>query len=67
MSLKEGDRVKITLLGGDYRVKSIGERMVVLETQDGSGQFLTTIDNLDSNPLPQNLKIKKKMVMEERN
>jgi len=57
MTLKEGERVRITLIEGDYRVKWIGDRVVVLETEDGSGQFLTTVDNLDLNPLPQNPKI----------
>jgi hypothetical protein len=59
MALKEGDRVGVSLIGGDYRVKWVGERTVVLETEDASGQFLTTIDNLELNPLPQNPKIKK--------
>jgi len=59
MTLKEGERVRITLIEGDYRVKWIGDRVVVLETEDGSGQFLTTVDNLDLNPLPQNPKIDK--------
>jgi len=59
MALKEGDQVRITLIGGDYRVKWIGDRMVILETEDGSGQFLTTVDNLDLNPLPQNPGINK--------
>jgi hypothetical protein len=67
MSLREGDRVRITLIEGNYRVKWIGERVAVLETEDGSGQFLTTVDNLDLNPLPQNPKIEKKMVMQEIN
>jgi hypothetical protein len=46
MALKEGDRVRITLIGGNYRVKWIGDRVVVLETEDGLGQFLTTVDHL---------------------
>jgi hypothetical protein len=54
MALKEGDRVRITLIGGNYRVKWIGDRVVVLETEDGLGQFLTAVDNLDLNTLPQN-------------
>jgi hypothetical protein len=49
MALKEGDRVGVSLIRGDYRVKWIGDRVVVLETEDGSGQFLTTVDNLDLN------------------
>jgi hypothetical protein len=54
MSLKEGDRVRISLIGGDYRVKWVGDNVVVLETEDGLGQFLTAVDNLDLNTLPQN-------------
>jgi hypothetical protein len=49
MTLKEGDRVGLSSIGGDYRVKWVGEKVVVLETEDGSGQFLTTIDNLRQN------------------
>ncbi len=46
MVLKEGDRVRISSTGRDYRVKWIGDRMVVLETDDGTTQFLTTIENV---------------------
>ena len=46
MALKEGDRVRISSIGKDYRVKWIGDRMVVLETEDRTRQFLTTIDNV---------------------
>jgi hypothetical protein len=46
MVLKEGDRVRISSIGKDYRVKWIGDRMVVLETEDGTNQFLTTIENV---------------------
>ncbi len=46
MALKEGDRVRISSIGKDYRVKWIGDRMVVLETEDRTSQFLTTIDNV---------------------
>jgi hypothetical protein len=46
MALKEGDRVRISSIGKDYRVKWIGDRMVVLETEDRTNQFLTTIDNV---------------------
>jgi hypothetical protein len=46
MALKEGDRIRISSIGRDYRVKWIGHRMVVLETEDRSRQFLTTVDNL---------------------
>jgi hypothetical protein len=44
--LKEGDRVRISSTGRDYRVKWIGNRVVVLETEDGMSQFLTTIENV---------------------
>jgi len=43
---REGDRVRISSIGKDYRVKWIGDRMVVLETRDGTSQFLTTIENV---------------------
>ncbi len=46
MALKEGDRVRISSMGKDYRVKWIGDGMVVLETEDRTSQFLTTIDNV---------------------
>ncbi len=46
MPLKEGDRVRMGLIEGDYRVKWVGDRTVVLETEDGKGQFLTTVDHL---------------------
>jgi hypothetical protein len=46
MVLKEGDKVRISSIGKDYRVKWIGDRMVVLETEDRTSQFLTTIDNV---------------------
>jgi hypothetical protein len=46
MALKEGDRVRTTSTGRDYRVKWIGDRMVVLETDDRTSQFLTAIDNV---------------------
>jgi hypothetical protein len=42
MSLKEGDRISNRLLGKDYRLKWIGEKMVVLESEDRSNQILTT-------------------------
>ena len=46
MVLREGERVRISSIGKDYRVKWIGDRMVVLETDDGTNQFLTTIENV---------------------
>jgi hypothetical protein len=56
MSLKEGDRARISLIGEDYRVKWIGDRMVVLEAKDKSTELLTTMDNLMSYSSPQNPK-----------
>ena len=46
MTLKKGDRVRLTSMGKDYRVKWIGDRMVVLETEDRTSQYLTTIENV---------------------
>ena len=46
MTLKKGDKVMLTSIGKDYRVKWIGDRMVVLETEDRTGQYLTTIENV---------------------
>ncbi len=62
MAIKEGDKVRISLCKEDYRVNWVGERMVVLETENKSRQFLTTLDNLKSYSfsLPQNPKIRKK-------
>jgi hypothetical protein len=54
MTLKEGDRVGLRSIGAGYRVKWVGEGVVVLETEDGLGQFLTTVNNLDLKPFPQN-------------
>ncbi len=46
MTLKEGDKVRLTSMGKDYRVKWIGDGMVVLETEDRMSQYLTSIDNV---------------------
>jgi hypothetical protein len=46
MPLKEGDWVRTSSAGKDYRVKWIGDRMVVLETDDRTSQFLTTIESV---------------------
>lgn len=56
MGIKEGDRVRISLRDEDYIVKWVGDRMVVLETEDKSRQLLTTLDSLESYSLPQNPK-----------
>jgi hypothetical protein len=53
MALKEGDRIRISSIGRDYRVKWIGQRMVVLETDDRSRQFLTTLDYLQEDSAQQ--------------
>jgi hypothetical protein len=60
MGLKEGDRVRISSIGKDYRVRWVGDRMVVLETEDRSSQFLTTLDNIRSYSSRQSGKIKTK-------
>jgi hypothetical protein len=67
MSLKEGDRVRISLIGEDYRVKWIGDRMVVWEAEDKSTELLTTMDNLKSYSSPQNPKIREKIGLQVRN
>ncbi len=46
MTLKKGDKVRLSSMGKDYRVKWIGDRMVVLETDDRKSQYLTTIENV---------------------
>jgi hypothetical protein len=51
----------MSLKGGDYQVKWIGDRMVVLEAEDKSTELLTTMDNLKSYSSPQNPKIRKKL------
>ena len=48
MEFKEGDKIKVNLIGNDYRIMWIGDRMVVLETEDKSYQLLTTMDHLRS-------------------
>jgi hypothetical protein len=60
LALKEGDRITISSIARDYRVKWIGHRMVVLETEDRSSQFLTTLDNLQLYCAPQPKKTKGK-------
>jgi hypothetical protein len=46
MTLREGDRIRNLLLQKDYRLKWIGDRMVVMESEDRSSQILTTKDSL---------------------
>jgi hypothetical protein len=46
MAFKKGDRIRLNLVGNDYRIEWIGDNMVVLETEDKSYQLLTTVDHL---------------------
>ncbi len=66
MALKEGDRVRLTSMGKDYRVKWIGDRIIVLETEDRTSQYLTTIENVRPLFSSEAEKIKKTLA-EERN
>lgn len=61
MEIKEGDRVRISFREEDYIVKGVGDRMVVLETEDKLRQLLTTLDSLESYSSPRNPKIRKKI------
>jgi hypothetical protein len=49
MPFKEGDRVRVNLIGNDYQIIWIGDRTVVLETEDKTYQLLTTVDHLRFN------------------
>jgi hypothetical protein len=46
--IKEGDKFKSLFTGTIYGVKAIKERMVVLESENGSSQVLTEKSNLNS-------------------
>jgi len=46
MTMKEGDRIRSNLTDKVYKVKIIKDRMVVLESEDGSNQVLTEKENL---------------------
>ena len=46
MAFKEGERIRVNLSGNDYRITWIGDRMVVLESDDKSYHLLTTVDHL---------------------
>ncbi len=48
MTLIIGEKVKSVLTREEYRIKLIGDRIVVLESEDQSNQVLTTTDNLKS-------------------
>jgi predicted DNA-binding antitoxin AbrB/MazE fold protein len=47
VKIKEGDKVRSSLNGDDYKVKRIVSSMVVLESEDGQSQILTEFENLD--------------------
>jgi hypothetical protein len=47
MKPKDGDIVKNSLNGNDYKVKKIVNSMVVLESEDGQTQILTEVGNLN--------------------
>jgi len=61
MALRKGDRVGIGLINRDYRVKWIGDRMVVLESEDKSCELLTTVSQLESYASLQNPRVRKKV------
>ena len=46
LRMNEGDRIKSSLTGKEYKVKMIKDRVVVLESEDGSNQVLTEKGNL---------------------
>ncbi len=47
MSLIRGDRFRNTLTGQIFEVKLVGDRMIVLESEDKSNQVLTLRGNLN--------------------
>jgi hypothetical protein len=46
MKAKEGDTVKSTLNGTQYKIRKIQDHIAVLESQDGKSQILTELDTL---------------------
>jgi hypothetical protein len=46
MALIIGEHVRNVVTGKAYRIKLIGDRMAVLESEDKLNQLLTTTDNL---------------------
>ena len=46
MRAKEGDTVKSVLNGFYYKIRKIGNRLAVLESQGGKSQILTEVDTL---------------------
>ena len=46
MALIKGENVRSVVTGKAYLIKLIGDRMVVLESEDKSNQILTTTDHL---------------------
>ncbi len=49
METKEGDVFKCALDGGEYRVKRVVNRMVILESLNGKKQIMTGVDSLRIN------------------
>jgi len=46
MTINEADRLKSNLTGKVYKVKTVKVKQVVLESEDGSSQVLTEMENL---------------------
>jgi len=46
MTINEGDRLKSNLTGKVYKVKMVKVKQVILESEDGSSQVLTEVENL---------------------
>lgn len=46
MKAKEGDTVRSTLNGTQYKIRKIQDHIAVLESQDGKSQILTELDTL---------------------
>jgi hypothetical protein len=46
MPLITGEKVRSVVTGKVYRIRLVGDRMAVLESEDKSNQVLTTTDNL---------------------
>jgi hypothetical protein len=61
VTFEVGDRIRINLDAKDYRVMWIGDRIVVLETEDKSCQLLTTMDHIKFNNSVKGFKNTEKM------
>ena len=46
MTINEADRLRSNLTGKIYQVKMVKGKQVVLESEDGSSQVLTEMENL---------------------